>query len=67
MIYVTKDLTDLDLNPDTEFVLVRLRTHAESVAYSVQKRVYNCTSKMISMHFYKFVFHWNFFPFVIFA
>ena len=37
MIYVTKDLTDLDLNPDTEFVLVRLRTHTESDAYSVRK------------------------------
>ena len=50
MMYVTKDLTTLDLNPDTEFVLVRLRTHAESTAYSFIKCLYNCiVPKMIPM------------------
>ena len=58
MIYVAKDLTTLDLNPDAEFVLVRLGTYAESTAYSFRKCLYNCTvPKMIPMQICKFVFY----------
>ena len=45
MIYVTKDLTDLDLNPGTRFVLVRLHTHVQFGTFSARKCVCNCKSK----------------------